>query len=81
MILIFISNGGWCLAPPALSLDPLSRLHGEPGGDTPGMVVLTDDQHPVEELPAQGTDDPLTDRVAPHRQLHPIRMIGTVASG
>jgi hypothetical protein len=29
MILIFISNGGWCLAPPALSLDPLSRLHGE----------------------------------------------------
>ena len=43
------------------------------------QVVLIDDQHPVEELPPQGADDPLADRVAPHRQLHPIRMIGTGA--
>ena len=44
------------------------------------QVVLIDDQHPVEELPAQGADDPFADRVAPHRQLHLIRAIGTVAS-
>jgi hypothetical protein len=44
-------------------------------------MMLIDDQHLVQELPAQGTDDPFADRVAPHRQLHPIRPIGTDASG
>ena len=43
------------------------------------QVALIDDQQPVQELPVQGTDDPFADRVAPYRQLHPIRMIGTDA--
>ncbi len=38
-------------------------------------------QHPVQALAAGAGDPPLGDRVAPHRQLHPIRMIGTAASG
>jgi hypothetical protein len=41
------------------------------------QVLLINDQRPVEELPAQGANHPLADRVAPHRQLHPIRVIGT----
>jgi hypothetical protein len=45
------------------------------------QVVLVDDQQPVEEFPAQGADHPFADRVAPHRQLHPIRMIDTGLSG
>jgi hypothetical protein len=45
------------------------------------QVVFVDDQQPVEELAAQGADDPFADGVAPHRQLHPIRRIGIVASG
>ena len=36
---------------------------------------------PVEGLPKQGADDPFADRVGHHRQLQPIRPIGTVASG
>ena len=46
-------------------------------GQHPSQVGLADDQQPVQELPAQGADDPFADGVAPHRQLHPIRMIGT----
>ena len=49
-------------------------------GQYPSQVVLIDDQQPVEQFPAQGADDPFADGVAPHRQLHPIRMIGTDAS-
>jgi hypothetical protein len=41
------------------------------------QVPLIADQGPVQELAAKGADDPLADRVAPHRQLHLIRMIGT----
>jgi hypothetical protein len=44
-------------------------------------VVLVDNQQPAGQLAAQGADDPFADRVAPHRQLHPIRTIGTGASG
>jgi hypothetical protein len=50
-------------------------------GQHASQVVLVDDQQPVEELAAQGANDPFADRVAPHRQLHPIRTIGTGASG
>ncbi len=32
-------------------------------GQHPAQVLLIDDQQPVEELPAQGADDPLADRV------------------
>jgi hypothetical protein len=41
------------------------------------QVVLIDDQGPVKDFPSQGADDPFADRVAPHRQLHLIGMIGT----
>ena len=50
-------------------------------GEYMAQMMLIDDQQPVEELTAQGADHPLADRVAPHRQLHPIRTIGTGASG
>jgi len=32
-------------------------------GQNPSQVVLVDDQHPVQQLPAQGADHPLADRV------------------
>ena len=44
-------------------------------------MALPQDQHAVQELASQGTDQALADRVAPHRQLHLIRVIGTAASG
>jgi hypothetical protein len=44
-------------------------------------VSVTEDQGPVQQLASQGTDDALASGVAPHRQLHPIRMIGTGLSG
>jgi hypothetical protein len=46
-----------------------------------GQVALAEDQGPVQQLAAEGPDDALADGVAPYRQLHPVRMIGTVASG
>jgi hypothetical protein len=49
-------------------------------GQHPAQMVLINDQQPVKDLPAQGTDHPFADRVAPHRQLHLIRVIGTDAS-
>jgi hypothetical protein len=36
-------------------------------GQHPAQVVLIDDQQPIEELPAQGADDPFADRVRPLR--------------
>jgi hypothetical protein len=50
-------------------------------GQRPSQVVLIDNQHPVQELPAQGADDPLADRITPHHQLRLIRTIGTSVSG
>jgi len=45
------------------------------------QVLLADDQYPIQAL-TPGTAHPaFRDRVAPHRQLHPIRTIGTDASG
>ncbi len=45
------------------------------------QVPLAGDQHPVQAL-APGAGDPaFRDRVAPYRQLHPFRTIGTDASG
>ena len=44
-------------------------------------MPFAEDQHAVEQLSAQGADEPLADRVAPHRQLHPIHTIGTDVSG
>ena len=45
------------------------------------QMRFTENEHAVEELSAQGTDQALADRVAPHRQLHLIRTIGTDVSG
>ena len=45
------------------------------------QVLLAEDQDAVQEFAAQGADQALADRVAPHRQLHLIRMIGTGVSG
>jgi len=36
-------------------------------GQHPAQMVLIDDQQQVEELPAQGTDDPFADRVRSQR--------------
>jgi hypothetical protein len=44
------------------------------------QVAFAGDQHPVQVLAAGAGDPPLRDRVAPHRQLHPIRSIGIGAS-
>ena len=50
-------------------------------GQHGAQMRFTENQHTVEELSAQGTDKALAGRVAPHRQLRLIRMIGTGASG
>ena len=44
-------------------------------GQYPAQLVLIDDQQPVEELPAQGADDPFADGVRPGRarRLHRAR--------
>ena len=36
-------------------------------GEHPAQMVLIDDQQPVQELAAQGTDDPFADRVRSRR--------------
>jgi hypothetical protein len=45
------------------------------------QVPRPGDQHPVGDLGPDGADPSLGIAVAPHRQLHPIRMIGTGLSG
>ena len=51
-----------------------------PGQDG-AQMRLTEDQHVVEELAAQGADEALAGRVGSHRRLHPVQMIGTGVSG
>ena len=50
-------------------------------GQDGAKMRLTENQHAVEELSAQGADEPLADRVGRRRRLHPIQMIGTGVSG
>jgi len=45
------------------------------------QMPLAGDHHPVQALAASAAHPALRDRVAPHRQLHLIRWIGTDASG
>src|SRR5260370_30076078 len=45
------------------------------------QVPLVPDQGSVQQLTSAAADPPLYDRIAPHRQLHLIRTIGTSASG
>ena len=44
-------------------------------------MTLVPDERAVQELVAAGLYPSFHDRVAPHRQLHPIRMIDTGLSG
>jgi hypothetical protein len=44
-------------------------------------VALVPDQGSVQQFSPAAAYPPLHDRIAPHRQLHPIRTIGTDASG
>ena len=43
----------------------------------PPQMVLIPDEGAVEKLAPASPDPAFGDRVAPHRQLHPIRLIGT----
>ena len=45
------------------------------------QMVLIPDQGAVQEFAAASTDPAFGMSVAPHRQLHPIRMIDTGLSG
>ncbi len=45
------------------------------------QVPFAGDQHPVQALAAGAADPAFGYGVAPHCQLHPIRVIGTDASG
>jgi len=51
------------------------------GCQDPAEVGQVPDEGAVEKLTAASADPSLHDRVAPHRQLHPIRMIDTGLSG
>ena len=48
--------------------------------DSPQMGLVPD-EGAVQEFASASADPAFGDRVAPHRQLHPIRMIGTGVSG
>jgi hypothetical protein len=50
-------------------------------GQDSSQMPFAEDQHPVGDLCAGGEHEPFRISVAPHRQLHPIRMIGTGLSG
>jgi len=54
---------------------------GQVLGQQLAQVVLVDDEQPAGELAAQCSYHPFADGVTPHRQLHPVRMIGTAVSG
>jgi len=47
----------------------------------PPQIVLIPDEGPVEKLAPTSADPAFGYRIAPHRQLHLIRVIGTDASG
>jgi len=45
------------------------------------QVAFTEDQDPVQQFTAEGSDDAFADGVGRRRRLHPIQMIGTSVSG
>jgi hypothetical protein len=47
----------------------------------PLQMGLVPDEGPVQKLAPAPADPAFDDRVVPHRQLHPIRMIGISVSG
>ncbi len=50
-------------------------------GQDGAQMCLAENQHAVQELAAQGADEPFADRVGLHRRLHLIQMTGTGVSG
>jgi hypothetical protein len=50
-------------------------------GQVRPQMPPAEDQHPVGDFLPGGEHEPFSISVAPHRQLHPIRVIGTDASG
>jgi hypothetical protein len=56
-----VSLSGWELAEGTVR--PGGVVMPQVLGQHPAQMVLIDDQHPVQELPAQGTDNPFADRV------------------
>jgi hypothetical protein len=50
-------------------------------GQDPPEVPFTVDQQVIEALAPQRSHVPLRKRIGPHRQIHPIQMIGTGVSG
>ena len=41
-------------------------------GEDLGQMLLVEDQHVLEHLPAERSDNPLADCVGPRRRLHPV---------
>ena len=60
---------------------PVQIVMGLVLAQDPPQMILVPDEGAVQELTAASPDPAFDDRVAPHRQLRLIRMIGTVASG
>ena len=40
-------------------------------------MLLSEDQHAVQKLAAQGVNEPFAGRIGPRRQQHLVQMIGT----
>ena len=78
-----LAPGGRIVQNSVKPVDPEAILArgGYQSGKDGVQVLRAEDQDAVQKLAAQGADQAFADRVAPHRQLHPVRMIGTAASG
>ena len=50
-------------------------------GQDGAQMRLTENQHAIEELAAQGTHKALADRVGPHRQRRPVQITGIDVCG
>ena len=60
---------------------PMSVIVPDELGQDLTEMPLAEDQHLIQALTAKRSHEPLGKCVAPHRQLHLIRVIGTDASG
>ena len=46
-------------------------------GQDGAQMLLSEDQHAVQKLAAQGVKEPFAGRIGPRRQQHLVQMIGT----
>ena len=60
---------------------PVAVVMGQGLAEHQDRVAVTKDQDPARQSAVEGPDDAFVDGVVPHRQLHPVRTIGTDASG